>query len=242
MKRKILVMIAAVAAVLVLPLVANAATVEDLRFYKETGSIIGCKTDATGELVIPEEIDGVKVTEIGYNAFNGCKGLTSITIPEGVTNIGDRAFYNCGGLASVKIPDGVAGIGSRAFYGCSSLESISTPNSVTIIEDNAFTGCSNLTSVNISDGVTSIGVGAFEGCGSLNISVSPNNPNYCDIDGVLYSKDKNAILGYAKDKIQQSYIIPDGVISIEDRAFNSCSYLTSVIVNKETHIANMVAA
>ena len=53
--------------------------------------ISGCKnTD------IPDS-----VTSIGYGAFYGCTGLTSITIPDGVTSIGDGAFADCTGLASV---------------------------------------------------------------------------------------------------------------------------------------------
>lgn len=41
------------------------------------------------------------VTSIGGAAFCGCKGLTSITIPDGVTNIGADAF-NKSGLESRK--------------------------------------------------------------------------------------------------------------------------------------------
>ena len=81
MRRKILVMIAAIAAVLILPLAVSAASVEDLEFNKETGTITYCNRKAAGELVIPAEIDGVKVTSIGNYAFNGCDGLTSIDIP-----------------------------------------------------------------------------------------------------------------------------------------------------------------
>ncbi|MBQ9679031.1 MAG: leucine-rich repeat protein [Prevotella sp.] len=32
-------------------------------------------------------------TTIGYSAFEGCSGLTSVTIPNSVTSIGDSAFY-----------------------------------------------------------------------------------------------------------------------------------------------------
>ena len=80
MKKKILVMIAAIAAMLVLPLVANAASVSDLTFDKETGTITDCNESAAGELVIPAEIDGVMVYNIRYEAFEGCENLTSIYI------------------------------------------------------------------------------------------------------------------------------------------------------------------
>ncbi|MEG1663612.1 MAG: leucine-rich repeat domain-containing protein, partial [Clostridia bacterium] len=64
------------------------------------------------------------VTSIGNSAFYGCKGLTSIAIPNSVTSIGENAFFNCSGLTSVTIGSGVASIGAWAFNGCSSLTSI----------------------------------------------------------------------------------------------------------------------
>ncbi len=55
--------------------------------------IAGCKNS-----VIPD--DG-SVTSIGWSAFSGCTGLTSITIPDSVTSIGDSAFLNCDGLTTI---------------------------------------------------------------------------------------------------------------------------------------------
>ena len=50
----------------------------------------------TGSIVIPESVTyGGKdygVTSIGSNAFNECRGLTSVTIPHSVTSIGNYAF------------------------------------------------------------------------------------------------------------------------------------------------------
>ncbi len=56
-------------------------------------------TGPSGDVTIPEG-----VTEIGEEAFSGCKKLTSVTIPEGVTAIGERAFYGCTGLTSIALP------------------------------------------------------------------------------------------------------------------------------------------
>lgn len=49
--------------------------------------------------VIPENIDGYKVTGIADNAFSCCTGLTEITIPESVEIIGSSAFANCRNLS-----------------------------------------------------------------------------------------------------------------------------------------------
>ena len=81
-----------------------------------------------------------QLTRIGSRAFNGCSGLTSVTIPDGVTSIGDYAFTDCSGLTSVTIPNSVTSIGSYAFCDCSGLTSVTIPDSVTSIGDYAFKG------------------------------------------------------------------------------------------------------
>ena len=58
---------------------------------------------------------------IAYEAFRGCTGLTSITIPDSVTSIGYEAFYGCTGLTSITIPDSVTSIGDYAFDGCAEI-------------------------------------------------------------------------------------------------------------------------
>ncbi len=65
-----------------------------------TIEITGCDR-LVESLVIPAEINGTAVTGIGYEAFSGCNGLTSVTIPAGVTNIAMYAFSECTGLTDV---------------------------------------------------------------------------------------------------------------------------------------------
>ena len=71
------------------------------------------------EVVIPDEIDGLPVTEIGEWAFFCCTGLTSITLPKGLETIGEMAFRNCTSLKSVTLPEGLKLIGEDVFAGCS---------------------------------------------------------------------------------------------------------------------------
>ena len=61
---------------------------------------------------------------ISQKAFNGCAGLTSVTIPDSVTSIGEQAFMICTSLTSITIGSGVTSIGDNAFYGCEKLTTI----------------------------------------------------------------------------------------------------------------------
>ena len=73
----------------------------------------------------------------------------SIEIPNSVTDIGYGAFSGCTGITSIAIPNSVTSIGASAFSGCTSLTSIAIPNSVTSIGFFAFSDCTGLTDINL---------------------------------------------------------------------------------------------
>ena len=93
------------------------------------------------------------MTSIGEDAFLGCCGLTSITIPNSVTSIGDRAFSSCSGLTSVTIPNSVTSIGDNAFSYCSGLTKvISRIQSPFEINENVFVRISSDAVLEVSGG------------------------------------------------------------------------------------------
>ena len=174
------------------------------------------------------------VTSIGENAFNSCDGLISVTIPESVTSIGSSAFRDCSGLTSVTIPNSVTSIGGRAFFGCSSLSSINIPDGVTSIREYAFSVCSSLTSITIPNSVTSIGNYAFSDCSSLtSIVVDGGNTTYDSRENC------NAIIETATNTLItgcQNTIIPNSVTSIRGGAFYGSSLTSITIPNSVTSI------
>ena len=81
------------------------------------------------EAVIPAKLNGHQVTVIRGDAFNHCRSLISVKLPEGLKSIYPWTFANCTELRTINIPDSVTEIGETAFAACWSLESIEiSPN------------------------------------------------------------------------------------------------------------------
>ena len=93
-------------------LVAERVIIGDLYYnlYDNNTAEVTCELDRypynddhlRGEVIIPSSVQvesaTYTVTGIGDYAFEGCKSLTSITIPHSVTSIGEAAFEGCSNL------------------------------------------------------------------------------------------------------------------------------------------------
>merc|ERR1712000_512603 len=64
------------------------------------------------------------LTNVGRGAFQGCSGLTSLTLPPSLTSVGEAAFQGCSGLTSLTLPPSLTSVATSAFRNCSGLTSV----------------------------------------------------------------------------------------------------------------------
>ena len=75
----------------------------------------------SGELSIPDEIEGLPVARIGPFAFCCCDRLCVVNVPHSVRSIGHRAFSGCDKLKTINISSNLIDIAENAFEGCPDL-------------------------------------------------------------------------------------------------------------------------
>lgn len=76
----------------------------DGTFIYTGASVKAASTSISGDIVIPSTHNGSTIDTIPANAFKGCFGITSITVPDSVTSIGASAFNGCSMLKSITLP------------------------------------------------------------------------------------------------------------------------------------------
>lgn len=112
------------------------------------------------------------VTTIGSGAFQGCSGLSGISIPASTSSIATDAFSGCSALTTINVAGGNGTYASDGgcLYNASytkllicppAKSSIALNSALKVIGGNAFNGCTRITSLTVPSGATSIEGGAF---------------------------------------------------------------------------------
>lgn len=188
--------------------------IDGVLFNKNATKLLSYPGGRKGAYDIP-----TSVIIIGKSSFQGCNGLTSVTIPAGVICIENSAFYGTKGLKSVALPDGLKDIENYAFAWCENLTRITIHEGITSIARSTFSGCKSLSSVTIPKGVTIIGDSAFNDCGSLTSVTIPEGVT--SIDNAAFFRCSSLT----------KVTIPNSLNSIGNQAFDYCSVLTDVYYN-----------
>ena len=210
----------------------NCQKLKTIHFTEGTKTLLpGLYRNSAVETVdIPEGI-----TELPSDLFNGCKQLTSVTLPSTLRTIGRYAFADCVKLESVDVPQSVKKIEARAFSNTSSLKTCTFHEGIQTLGDHLFSNSaltsiyipktlsttespfseSNITDVTFSEGIAKFTNELFKGAGKLTHVTIPATVvrlgSYC-----FHSSNIESI------------IIPDNVKVIEKSAFEECDNLYAV--------------
>lgn len=157
--------------------------------YKLSGdyATITCVEDIEGAVVVPEEIDGYRVVEIGDGAFGASSSVTEVRLADSITKIGSTCFAYSTSIRVVYLSPGMKVIPEGAFLQASALECVSVPYGIEKIESKAFAQCPKLSSVKIPNSVKTIAKDAFKDTENVTL--------YCRFDengvGYKYAQDYN---------------------------------------------------
>ncbi|MBO4694118.1 MAG: leucine-rich repeat protein [Clostridia bacterium] len=227
MKKKLLTTVLSVIIILsVISIISFTAFAERSGIYTyvvidDEATITNVSTVAEGNIVVPEFLNGYRVTAIGENAFYNCENIINLTIPSYITTIGVGAFSWCTNLQSVDIQGHVERIESSTFYHCKKLENIIIPDTVIFIGSMAFEGCAYCKNENnFKNGVLYIK--------KCVVDAKVNLSGTC----VIESGTKVIACDAFKSCDFKKIILPDSIVTIGDNAFESCVNLNEIVIRE----------
>jgi len=184
-------------------------------------------------------------------AFRFCENLKRLDIPDSVTEIGEVTFGFCSALCKIKLPNKITVLKQQTIAGGEHLKEIDVPASVKIIEENALGWSDSLETIHLHDGlevlddltqckmlkhvvipktVKKIASGIFRKSVNMQeIKIDPENPYFCTVDGLLYSKDKTVLIAVPYNE-HKKIVIPEEVEIIRDFVFEGFKNLEEILL------------
>lgn len=209
--------------------------------------ITNYKLKETGEVVvIPEWYNGMKVTEIFYEAFKDSSKLKTVVFSNNLLWVNQGAFENCQSLENVDFGTQITHIEPSTFKDCIGLKMVDlTTAPIEEIRMEAFKGCVNLKEVYFQEGLKEIGWGVFEDCEKLlmiNFPKSLENietvafSNCTSLGLVKFAEDSNLLhigsFAFYNCTSLNKIEIPASVKTIWNGAFKECRDLTYITFNE----------
>lgn len=178
---------------------------------------------------------GNEIPKIGKGSFAGCVSLKEVDFPDYLTGIEDYAF------AGISLKNGEAaerfGITEESGYAdfewktadmALTSANFGVNSKLSTIGDYAFYGCSSLKAIRLSSVMNTFNYLAFSGSGVEDISFYDGGA-LTGKDGAVISSN-GRILYYYPQNAEIKLMIPDGVTTINDNAFNGNKKITAVTV------------
>lgn len=182
--------------------------------------------------VLPAELDGLPVVEIGESLFEDDESLKGLVLLEGVQTIGEAAFKNCSALARVELPETLREIHDDAFFKAKALTSVELPDGLEKIGFDAFWS-SGLESIHIPASVTEIGGNPFSSRTLREIAVDGDNKDYSCLDGVMYA---DSYLRAAPAGRMGTLTVSAGTKGISQNACCFCDFSAVTLPGSVKHI------
>ena len=156
---------------------------------------------------------GRAVTAIGRKAFENCRRLRRVILPEGLREIAEMAFSGCSRLEEITIPGSVLRVGTLAFARCASLCHVRLGPGVQGLGPSAFSKCAALRRVDLPSSVAAFGGGVFFGCGpNLVLHGAADSPGarYAAENGIAFDAES-----WREDPLLRLCELVDGCLMVE---------------------------
>ena len=178
-----------------------------------------------GELRLPE-----KLSELGENAFRGCKNFSgNLIIPQNLQKVPNNAFEYCGGMnGTLTLHDGVTAIGEYAFRGTHFRGEIKLPKNLVVLQNYAFAGCDFSGELKLPSSLKSIGRKVFgdtDGDGSC-----------WRLMGIVEFPEGMQSIGeqaFCNCRSIEGLVFPESMETIQTSAFEGCYGINSIVCKSD---------